>query len=269
MALLKVLTVLFSVSLGGFLFLDKLEREIVYPFDDTRVAPGDLGLAMRAEQFESGGQKLVIWVAEAKPGKPVILYFHGNAGNLAARAGRFQRFIARGYGVVAPAYRGSSGSSGTPSEKALVFDASRILTRITTYSNAAPVVIYGESLGSAVALAAIERSGKQPAALVLEAPFTTLRAVAQKVAPQLEPLLDRMKSEWNSLERIKALSAPLLILHGTKDQLIPIEHGRQLFVAARSKHKDMKEIKGGQHTDLWRSDVLPGLWSFIDRHALP
>jgi alpha-beta hydrolase superfamily lysophospholipase len=263
----KLATVLVVVALGGIFAFDRLERELVYPFDGTMVDPAKIGLSLRAEKFESGGQTLVLWRAQPAPGKPVILYFHGNAGNLAARAGRFQRFTARGYGVVAMAYRGSSGSSGTPSEKALAFDAGRLFSRLDSYAGDAPVVIYGESLGSAVALAAVERADRQPAAMVLEAPFTSVRNVALNAYPQLEPLIERMKSDWNSLARIKALSAPLLILHGNEDALIPIAQGRQLFAAARSEPKRLRVVKGGHHTDLWRSDVLPDLWRFIDRHA--
>ena len=267
--MLKTLALLFVVALGGLFAFDRLERELIYPFDATRVDPTDLGLALKETRFESGGQALVLWVAPARPGQPVILYFHGNAGNLAARAGRFQRFLARGYGLVALAYRGSSGSTGTPSEKALTYDAARLLTRIDTHAGAAPVVIYGESLGTAVALAAVAQSGKQPRAMVLEAPFTSVRAVALAAYPKLDPLIDRLKSDWNSLNRVSALTAPLLILHGDRDTLIPIEQGRRIHAAAGSQTKRFRRVRGGHHTDLWRTDVLPDLWRFIDRHASP
>ena len=263
--MLKLLAFLGVIGLGGVFVLDRLEREMVYPFDATRVAPEAMGLGLREEIFESGGQRLVLWLGAAKPGKPVILYFHGNAGNLAARAGRFRHFTERGYGLVAMGYRGSSGSTGTPGEEALTYDAGRLFTRIGDYAGTAPVVIYGESLGTAVALAVVERAGKQPAAMVLEAPFTSLRAVALHADPRLEPLLGRMKSEWNSLRRISGLRADLLVIHGTEDDLIPIEQGRQIYAAAPSPSKRFLAVKGGHHTDLWRSGVLPALWRFIDR----
>lgn len=269
MTLFKLATVLLAVSFGGLFAYDRIERELVYPFDATRVDPAAIGLALREEMFESGGHRLILWVGEAGPDKPVILYFHGNAGNLAARAGRFQRFIERGYGVVALAYRGSSGSGGAPSETALAYDAGRLFKRIETYAGANPVVIYGESLGTGVALAAVGRAGRQPAGVVLEAPFTSVRDVAMAAYPQLEPLISGMKSEWNSLERIRTLRAPLLILHGDADSLIPIEQGRQVFAAAPSRSKDFLTVKDGHHTDLWRSDVLPRLWQFIERVATP
>lgn len=261
--MLKTVAVLFVVALGGLMGLDRLEREMVYPFDPARVAPADLGLPLREAVFESGGKRLILWHGAAQLGKPTILYFHGNAGNLAARAGRFARILDRGYGLVAAGYRGSSGSSGTPSETALSYDAARLWRRIGEYADG-PVVIYGESLGAAVALAAIERSGRQPAGLVLEAPFTSLHEVARAAYPELEPLIGRMKSTWDSQARIARLAAPLLILHGTEDGLVPIAMGRQLCAAAPSYDKRLVAVENGHHTDLWRSDVLPALWRFID-----
>lgn len=262
--MLKLAMLAAVVALGGIWGFDRLERALVYPFDATRVDPRDLGLALHEKIFESGGQRLVLWVGAARPGKPVVLYFQRNAGNLAARAGRFRLMQELGFGVVALGYRGASGSSGTPSETALVFDAARLWRRIGDYAGDAPVVIYGESLGTGVALAAIAETGKQPAGVVLEAPYTSVKAVALESDPRLAPLVARMKNEWNSLERIAALSAPLLVLHGTEDEVIPYKMGRQVFTAAPSVSKVFIAVKGGHHSDLWRSDVLPRLWRFID-----
>jgi len=267
--MLKVLSLLAVVALGGLWGLDRLERRMVYPFDPTRVDPGDIGLAMREERFESGGQSLVLWLAEPRPGRPVVLYFHGNAGNLAARAGRFRLLLEQGFGLVAMGYRGSSGSSGTPSEAALSLDAARLLARLGDYAGAAPVVVYGESLGCAVAIAAIARAGVEPAGVVLEAPFTSAPAVALAADPRLAALAGRMKNRWDSLARAGALQAPLLVLHGSEDELIPIDMGRQVYAAAPSQRKHLLEVKGGHHTDLWRSDVLPVLWRFIAAAAVP
>lgn len=263
--MLKTVALLAVIAFGGVFGLARIERAALYPFDATRVAPEALGLALKEERFPSGGEELVLWVARAQAGKPVVLYFHGNAGNLAARAGRFEQILARGFGLVALGYRGSSGSTGVPSERNIAYDAGRLLARMGDYAGAAPVVIYGESLGSAVALAAIERAGVQPAALVLEAPFTDIRAVARHAEPKLEPLIERMKSEWNSLRRIKGLKAPLLVIHGTDDELIPIAMGRAVFDAAPVQDKAFIAVKGGHHTDLWHSDVLPELWRFLER----
>ncbi|MDQ2092897.1 alpha/beta hydrolase [Rhodalgimonas zhirmunskyi] len=261
--MLKAGVAVLVMALGGLFGLGRVERAAVYPFDATRVAPEALGLDLREVVFESGGERLILWVAEAAPGKPVILYFHGNAGNLAARAGRFAQFRARGYGVVALGYRGSSGSSGTPSERNIAFDAGRVFTRIGAYG-AGPVVIYGESLGTAVALAAVERARRQPAAVVLEAPFTSVKAVARQAYPELDAWIDKMESEWDSLARVKKLRAPVMVIHGRADAVIPFEMGRAVYEAAGSSEKRFRAVAGGGHTDPWRRDVLGDLWGFID-----
>jgi len=213
-----------------------------------------------------GGTRHILWVAPPQPGKPVILYLHGNAGNLAARAARFEQFLAQGYGLIAPAYRGSSGSGGIPSEALIAADMAALYASLgDLIPGAAPddVIIYGESLGSGVALRLIADTGVQPAALVLEAPFTSLPDVVRSSAPQFTSLIPRMQNIWDSAAHAKALRAPLLVLHGTDDTLIPIAQGRAVYDAARSGSKQMLEVPGGGHNGLWRGDILPRLWAFM------
>ncbi|SLN64613.1 Alpha/beta hydrolase family protein [Roseovarius litorisediminis] len=266
------LSLLLAILTGGlFANLNRIEVQAVYPFDKKRQSPSSAGApALHERIVKTNGQSLILWTAAPKPGQPTILYFHGNAGNLANRAGRFQRFQARGYGVIAPAYRGSSGSSGKPSEPALSRDAQHIyrhLDRLIPGLTPSQTVIYGESLGTGVALKLLAKPGTaQPAAVVLEAPYTSLPDVVRHTYPQLEPLIPRMKNIWNSLDHARALSVPLLVLHGTDDALIPINQGRQVFTAAPSQAKRFLAVKGAGHTDIWRSDVLPALWHFIDQH---
>lgn len=266
-------------SFGGVLVVSQLEQRMLYPFDSKRVPPAKVGLSnVTAKTFETEGAKLVTWVAAPEKGKPVILYFHGNAGNLAARAGRFRRFTERGYGLVAMAYRGSSGSSGTPSEKAITADVRalyRSLERVLKTD--APRVLYGESLGTGVAVVGImssvvrdaDKGAGPPAAVILEAPYTSIVDVALNMSPELAPLAKHLTSKWDSLAVAKHLDVPLLVVHGTKDDLIPIEQGRQIYAAAPSSQKQFLAVKGAGHTDLWRSDMLPKLWRFIDANSKP
>lgn len=264
--MLKALAILGAMTLGGLLAFDRIEQEMVFPFDGTRVAPAAAGEPrLREVMFESGGHDLILWVAPPDAGRPVILYFHGNAGNLALRRGRFGRFLDRGYGVVAMAYRGSSGSEGRPNEAALIHDARRLFQRIGEYAGAAPVVVYGESLGSAVVVGMLDESRRRPAGVVLEAPFTSVRDVALAAYPEMEPLIDRLRVRFDSLVKAPALRAPLLVLHGTRDQVIPMSQGRRLFAAAPAPDKTFMAVPGAGHADLWRSDTLPVLWRFIDR----
>ncbi|MEQ9693829.1 alpha/beta hydrolase [Shimia sp. SDUM112013] len=263
--LIRVCLVLAALGLGTIALGNLAERWVIYPFDGTETSPGTLGLeSITVERFALDGESLVVWTAPPAPGQPVIFYLHGNAGNLALRAGRFGRFLERGYGLLAMGYRGSSGSTGTPSEAALIADA------LAVYRDTrAPVVVYGESLGTAVAVAFVAAlAGDRPAAVVLEAPFTSIPDLAEHHYPGTRDLAARLENTWRSLDRAGALTMPLLVLHGDADTLIPIEQGRQIFSAAPSSDKDMITVKGAGHTDLWRSDILPRLWRFVDQFAL-
>ncbi len=255
------------------------ERWVLYPFDATEIAPSDAGLpTVKAIRFQNDGETLLAWIAPPKPGKPVIFYLHGNAGNLAARAGRFRRFLARDYGLFAPAYRGSSGSSGSPNEAALTWDAEVALHRLFDEMPALEpwrVVLYGESLGTAVALSLLaspalhpEKGHGPPGGVILEAPFTSIPDLAEHHYPGTRALAARLDSTWPSLARAADLQAPLLVLHGSEDALIPMEMGRQIASAAPSRNKSFLPAAGAGHTDLWRTDTLPRLWRFIDQFAL-
>ncbi len=260
LAAIALLLALATVAIGSM-----AERWVLYPFDATRVSPDEAGLPGVTEiTYDNGDARLIAWTAPPRPGKPVILYFHGNAGNLAARAGRFRRFLDRGYGLFAPAYRGSSGSSGTPDEAALTSDATIAWHRMLRRHPRAPVIFYGESLGTAVALSL----RGEPTAMILEAPFTSIPDLAEHHYPGTRALAARLASQWPSLERAAHLTVPLLVLHGTEDALVPTEMGRQITSAAPSRNKSFYRVQGAGHTDLWRTDTLPRLWRFVDQFAL-
>ncbi|WP_299349913.1 alpha/beta hydrolase [uncultured Shimia sp.] len=267
--LVRLVVILLVLGTGTVVLGNLAERWVIYPFDARAVAPADVGLnAIEARKITSDGADLVVWVAEPKRGKPVILYFHGNAGNLANRKGRFKHFLDRGYGLVAPAYRGSSGSSGTPSEDALIADAVTVHQALRLKDK--PIAAYGESLGTAVVLGLLEAlpEDARPQAVILEAPFTSIPALAEQHYPGTGELAEKIENTWRSFERAEALTMPLLILHGTRDDLIPIDMGRQIFAAAPSKEKDFHTVKGAGHTDLWRSGTMARMWRFIDAYAL-
>jgi pimeloyl-ACP methyl ester carboxylesterase len=264
------LALVLGVSTGAaWLSLGWIERAMIYPFDDRRVAPAAAGVPDMRAVKRAG---LVVWDARAAPGQPVIFYLHGNAGNLANRAGRFSRFMARGYGVVAPAYPGSSGSDGSPSQKAITKAVRDIWHELPDrLGRDARVVIYGESLGTGVAMQLLAlgvsegEPGLTPAGVILEAPFTSVREVAQTLYPGIEPLLAHLTQDWDSMAKAAALTMPLLVVHGQNDRMIPPAQGRALFAAAATEDKRFLEVAGAGHTDLWRSDTLPVFWAFIDR----
>lgn len=253
--MMRLLAALALIGLGLFATSGALERAVLYPFDPTRGEP-PAGLA-ESTLTTPDGATLVVWSAPPAPGKPTILYFHGNAGNLALRDGRFSAFHKRGYGIVTAGYRGSSGSTGTPSESALISDARALAATLH-----GPVVYYGESLGAALAIALAKTD--PPTALVLEAPFASLADMSAHLygSPALARLL---KSRWPSLERITRVSAPLLILHGAQDSLVPPAQGRALLNAAASPDKRLYLVEGAGHTNVWQPDAQRVLFAFLGR----
>lgn len=265
---------LLAIGAAFWVLLSLYERASVYPLDASRISPSSLGLtSIREVEFAANGQALVLWVAAPEHGKPVILYFQGNAGNLANRAERFARIADQGYGLVAMAYRGSGGSTGRASERAIAADASLLYEQIGVILPGTPperVILYGESLGSGiVARLASEQAKTPPTALILEAPYTSIRDVAHHHMPWTRALSWTMTNRWETLKHMENVTAPLMILHGDQDAVIPIEQGREVFDQAPGQDKVLLEVAGAGHDDLWRAPVLPRLWAFIDSRVHP
>jgi len=267
--ILKTFGITALLGLTSFGFLGKFEQSMVYPLDPTEVSPANAGVPqMQAVRFASGKETLVLWVTKPKAGKPVILYFHGNAGNLANRAPRFDAFEKRGFGVVAMAYRGSSGSTGKPKQKAILKDAINVYLALPDLVGTAPVILYGESLGTGVAVLLAdspELANTPPAAMVLEAPYTSIPDVTRRLYPKLKPILFLMKNRWPSIRHIGNLDIPLLVLHGTDDPLIPIIMGRKMFNTSPTSDKTFIAVQGAGHNNVWQPDAITALWQFLNR----
>ncbi|MGR3514118.1 MAG: alpha/beta hydrolase [Paracoccaceae bacterium] len=239
------------------------EHAVVYPFDATYATPEQAGAAGLTEHFftTDDGARLVVWQAVARDGYPTILYFQGNAGTLQDRAARLLTFAELGYGIVAPAYRGSSGSTGAPDEALLVADAIAIADDLE-----GPVVLYGESLGAAVAIQLAAKGVGQ--AIVLEAPFTSLVDLIAAQYP-MEDLDDTITQRWESLMAIDAVTQPMMVIHGEDDRLVPVSMGQAIFEAAGSSDKTFLTVAEGGHTELWTANVQTTLFDFLSRTALP
>ena len=255
--MLKTAVFVFTTSYVAW-YIENHELSAVYPFDATYETPEAAGEPRLTEQrfMTEDGESLVLWQAEAAPGKPTILYFPGNAGGLKARAARYQVLIDQGFGVVAPAYRGSSGSTGKPNEDILLEDAR---TLAQTFG-AGSFVIYGESLGSAVAIRlASEGFGDR---IVLEAPFTSIPDLLTVQYPA-ETLDHLITQRWDSARHVGNVTQPLLVIHGESDRLVPIAMGEHIFATAGSTDKQMLKLSNMGHSGLWTSEVQSTLFDFL------
>jgi fermentation-respiration switch protein FrsA (DUF1100 family) len=216
--------------------------------DGARIPPSNYGLTGVAERVLDApdGALLVGWYGRAAPGRPTVLYFHGNAGNLASRSERVRKYIARGYGIFMPSYRSYSGSTGSPTERANVADA-KLAYEALRKDGIAPddIILYGESLGSGVAVqvAAEKRVG----GIVLDAPYTSIVDVAAGAYPFL-PVRPFMIDRYDTMRYLRDVKAPLLVVHGEDDEVIPVTMGRAVYAAANGP-KEIVTFPGAGHSD--------------------
>ena len=203
------------------------------------------------------------WMPGADPGRgPVMLWFHGNAGNLTHRAENLAMLKRHGPGVLIVDYRGYGKSQGHPSEKGLYLDGEAAHRHLTQELGVAPgrIVCFGRSLGCAVALhVALERPA---AGLILESPFADARSMARRMLPVI-PLWPFVRSDFDNIGRIPQLRVPVLVLHGSRDGIVPFQQGRAVFEAA-PQPKEFYRIEGAGHNDTYLAGGEPYFAKLID-----
>jgi uncharacterized protein len=233
---------------AGLVLLYVFQRSLLYLPQRRPISPAAAGFP-EAEEVTletSDGERVIAWHVPPRPGHPLVIYFHGNAETIANRVDRHRELIATGAGLLAVSYRGFMGSTGSPTELGLRHDAEAAYAFAASRYPAERIALWGHSLGSgvAVALAATRPVGK----VVLEAPFTSTADVAQRMFP-LVPVQWLMLDQFHSDERIGAVKASILILHGARDIVVPIALGERLYQLAREPKRFVRYPKGG-HDDL-------------------
>lgn len=243
-------------------FLYVAQRSLMYFPDRTRTAPADAGLPEAKEETlaTADGESIHVWhIPPRDETKPVVIYFHGNGGALNLRVRRFAALAQEGFGVIGVSYRGYGGSSGSPSEQGLIADGIAAYEFAAKRYTPARIVLWGESLGTGVAVAL---AAEAPVAkLVLETPFTSAADVGASIYFFL-PVRWLMKDQFRSDLRIRDVKAPILILHGEKDSVVPIAFGERLF-GMISGEKQFARFKGGEHYDLDRHGGLQAAVDFL------
>ena len=247
--------------LGLITLMYALQRSLMYFPDKRRVDPAVAGLPQAQEvSVKSGdGETLIAWAIAPRGEKPLLLYFQGNAGGLDLRVDRFRWLTEEGRGLLALCYRGYGGSSGRPSEQGLIGDALAAYDFARARYPHNPIVLFGESLGSAVAIAlAAER---KVAGVILDAPFTSAADVGAAAYP-FAPVRRLIKDSFRSDLRIARVQAPLLVLHGERDRVVPIRFGERLFALA-NQPKQFVRFPGGGHVDLDGHGAVPEAKVFL------
>jgi len=262
MLALKGLAVFATFAIVVHLATQTLQQRLLYFPDPRRTSPGDVGLADVEEReiVMPDGVRLLTWWGKAAPGRPTILYFHGNGGSFATRAERIRKYLAQGYGVVMMTYRGFGGSEGTPSEAANVSDAKALYDVVRASGvPASQIVLYGESLGSGVAVQVAAE--KEVAALILDAPYTAIVDLAALHYPWL-PARYLMTDRYETLPAAARVTAPVLIVHGEADDIIPVAMGRQVAAAFKGP-VTLATFPGAGHSDHYLFGSYEAIYAWL------
>ncbi|MCB9077424.1 MAG: alpha/beta hydrolase [Anaerolineaceae bacterium] len=255
------------ISLTFLLYLFQT-RLIFLPTTAMMATPASIGLPYEEVHFTAAdGVKLAGWFAPAAEAEFTILFFHGNAGNISHRLDTVNLYHRLGFNVFIIDYRGYGQSEGRPSEAGSYLDAEAAWQHLVEDRQMRPeqIIIVGRSLGGGIAswLAQHHRAG----ALVLESTFTSIPDMAARQYPFL-PVRPLARVRYNTLARVSTLTMPILIVHSPHDEVIPYDHGRQLFEAAPEPKQFLKTAGGHNDGFLISQEIYAmELKGFIEKYA--
>ncbi len=266
--LLSLLIMLAVAYLGVVLLVYFGQPRLVYfPEKQLSITPEAIGLDYTSVNIAtSDGETLHGWWMSVPNAKGTVLFFHGNAGNISHRINYLEMFKRLGYNTLLFDYRGYGQSSGVPSESGTYLDAQAAWRYLTETRGIAPaqIVLFGESLGGAVAawLAVQEK----PGLLALASTFTSVPDLAAEIYPFL-PVRWISRFDYDTRKSLQSVICPVFIAHSPQDEIIPFEHGQQLFQAA-PEPKQFLELEGGHNIGfifmqpLW----IKSLGAFMDEN---
>ncbi|MBI2988355.1 MAG: alpha/beta hydrolase [Deltaproteobacteria bacterium] len=244
------------------------ERFIFYPSDRIDNTPRDLGLAFDDAYFATGdGVRLNGWFVPYPGAQITLLWFHGNAGNISHRLENIKLLHDKvKINIFIFDYRGYGRSEGRASEGGTYRDGEAALRYLRSRENldSKGIVFFGRSLGAAVAADLATR--ESCLALILETPFASIREMARAAFPFL-PIGPLLRTRYDVVEKIRKVEAPLLVLHGDRDEVVPYEQGKRVFEAARAP-KEFYTIRGAHHNDTYivgGDAYFAALKNFIER----
>jgi uncharacterized protein len=254
------------VAFAAILYLFQA-RFLYFPEREMVSTPHDARLPFEAIYFKTADNvELYGWFVPKQNARGVVLFCHGNAGNISHRIEYLQLFNKLGYSTFLFDYRGYGKSEGKPSEMGTYLDAQGAWNYLVDKRVICPedIVIYGESLGGAVgAWLAKER---RPAALILASSFTSIPDVAANIYP-LFPVRWLAKFHYDTKRFLCEVTCPVLVIHSPDDEIIPYAHGCALFEEAKEPRKFL-EIHGDHNSGFMSSEdiYLMGISSFLSEH---
>lgn len=256
--------------IAGWVYL-RQDSMVYHPLPDLAGSPADIGLDFEDVWLTTrDGVRIHGWFVPADgASRRVVLFCHGNAGNVSHRLDSLKIFHDLGLSVLIFDYRGFGQSQGKPSEEGTYLDAEAAWEHLITDRGLAPgdIVVFGRSLGGAVASRV---AAEHPAAaLILESTFTSLPDLGASFYPYL-PVRLLARHRYDNLKHLRTVRSPVLVIHSTQDELIPFAHGKALYAAA-PEPKDFLEIRGGHNHGFLTSGriYIDGLRAFLEEHGQP
>jgi len=240
----SIISIAVSVYIGLLVIVFVAQPHFIYfPQKEFFETPDQTGLSYENVSFETAdGVKLSGWFIPAEKSRGVVLFCHGNAGNISHRMESIRIFHRLGFSTFIFDYRGYGRSEGKTTEKGTYLDAEAAWRYLTVKRHVPPeeIIFFGRSIGGAIA--AWLAQNHTPKALIIESTFTSVPDIAANIYPFLPARL-LARFDYNTGEYIKRINCPVLVIHSANDDIIPFRHGRQLFEAAREP-KEFLEITG-------------------------
>ena len=263
--LLAGLALALYLGLVAVMFL--AQRQMQYFPDTSPRSPKSVNLqgVTVIDLVASDGGTSALWYAPARPGKPTILFFHGNAGSVADRADRMRAYLSQGYGAAFLSYRGFGASTTPITEAGLLADAEAAYGWLGSQGIAPDrLIVAGESLGTGIA---VQIAARHPiAAVALAAPYSSTADVAAALYPWL-PVRLLMKDQFRSDLFIGQITAPILIQHGDADRVVPYRFGQKLYALA-GPQAEFVTLPGQGHEAIFSPDTFAREMAFFAK-ALP
>ncbi|MEK7196809.1 MAG: alpha/beta hydrolase [Nitrospirota bacterium] len=275
---IKIKRMIYVVIIGlvlGYLFLVgfvyiRQGSMLYYPSREIEATPKNIGLDFEEITLKTtDGINISAWYIPAEHERGVLLFCHGNAGNISHRLDSIRIFHGLNLSVLIFDYRGYGKSKGSPTEKGTYIDAESAWDYLVNVKHIRPekIVLFGRSLGSAVAAEVALR--RRAGAVILESGFTSVPDLGAKFFPHL-PVKLISRYHYSSIVKVNRITIPKLFIHSQQDELIPFEQGIRLFENA-AEPKEFLQIAGGHNDGFLISGnaYIAGLDSFISKYLVP
>lgn len=262
------IVILFIILFLIFLYFYQ-DKMIYFPTKDFDQTPETIGLKYEVVAVKTkDGINISGWYIPAEKERGVLLFCHGNAGNISHRLDSIKIFNSLHLSIFIFDYRGYGNSEGKPSEQGTYLDAEAAWNFLTNIKNKSPekIVIFGRSIGGAVAAETALR--KNPAALIIESGFKSIPEIGAHHYPWL-PVKLIAKYKYSTIDKIGLIKCPKLIIHSPDDEIVPFKHGKELYEKASSP-KEFFQIYGSHNEGFIISGnvYIGGLKNFLDKYLI-